>query len=724
MSQFTQIQSNQMTSPPDRNKQIRSWSEEDSWSFVERAVPPYARAINSYRSQLLRQWFINCAYFVGWQTAKHAIVGQDFDPNLLQPTDDYQANHIFRIVMGNIARLSQARPSMDVVANTPDQRDQRGAKVAEHMADWVYERYQLRRMRQELALWVQLCGNHWWLSDWNKTAGQSYDIFRSPFDDTVLNASAMNPMRADFLRKAGKVEQLNEGDLEIEQILAFQVHTSPKLSRLEDMTWIGLESVKPVDWVWDRYGKKKAEKIQNDDLIFESQNGPGMWWQKAASLISQHSGLFHGSWSNDPTEAVRIRHVWIRPSARIPKGGYIVATNKMLLEFGENPYVEDGLWKPDGLTKPWHPLTHFRFAPSPGRFEGLSLVEHLIGPMNDYNRSRTQLIQHRDIVSVPQWLASEDSELTNTRNEIGDIWTYNKRGGKPELQAPPPISQAHVETQDRALYDLQTISAQSEATQAQAPGGVRSGIAIARLQEKDQMVIGPTVEEMETGFTRFFRHTLSVIGHYMAVPRAIELYGRYRMADVGYFSGRDMAGNYNLRITPGSMLPRSRAEQVEYMNMAVQNGALTPQMNPKDRRIFLEAVELGGAEKMLFNREDLNRRRAQIENEMFLDPKQGQLFPDVAEVDDPIIHLEEHELFELTDAYEQLPVIRKMAFQAHKQKHKMQLMEMMEAQMQMQAMAAGPDGAGKSPDAKEPGKASQPRDTQPTPGSDQSMTAA
>lgn len=722
MSQFTRIQSNQLTSPPDRNKMVRSWSEEDSWEFVERAVPPYARAINSYRSMLMRQWFINCAYFVGWQNAKHAIVGQDFDPNLLQPTDDYQANHIFRIVMGNIARLSQARPSMDVVPNTPDQRDQRGAKVAEHLADWVYERYQLRRLRLDLALWLQLCGNHWWLSSWDKTAGQSYDIYRSPFDDTILNAAGMNQMQAGFLRKAGKIEQRSEGDLEVEQVLAFQVHTSPKMTRLEDMTWIGMESVKPVDWVWDRYGKRKAEKLSNDDLMFESQNGPGMWWQKSAALISQHSGLFNGAWSQDPTEAVRIRHVWIRPSARVPKGGYIVATNKMLLEYGENPYVKDGLWKPEGMTKPWHPLTHFRYAPSPGRFEGMSLVEHLIGPMNDYNRSRTQLIQHRDIVSVPQWLSPAEAELTSTRNEIGDIWEYKTRGGKPELQSPPAISQAHLETQERALYDLQTISAQSEATQAQAPGGVRSGIAIARLQEKDAMVIGPTVEEMEVGFTRFFRHTLSLLGHYMEVPRAIELYGRYRMADVSYFSGRDMAGNYGLRIRPGSLLPRSRAETMEMLQVLSQSRVLIPEMNPRDKRLFLEAVEIGNLDPQYFQRENLHRRRAQIENVMFGDPKEGQLFPDVAESDDPMIHLEEHELYELTDEYENLPVIRKMAFQAHKQKHKIQLAEMMEAQMAMQAMSAGPGGG--SPDAKEPGEASQPRDKQPTPGSDASMSAA
>lgn len=187
------------------------------------------------------------------------------------------------------------------------------------------------------------------------------------------------------------------------------------------------------------------------------------------------------------------------------------------------------------------------------------------------------------------------------------------------------------------------------------------------------------------------------------------------MSDVKVFKGEDLKGNMNVRIRQGSMQPKSQAAiQSQVMDM-VQLGVLSPQ-NPDHEGIIIQSMDVGGYEELHFHR-NLDKRRANIENYMFLrpDPTASSPWPDVDDDDDHYEHIEEHLKFKKSDAYEQLPIPRKVAFEAHMAKHRAGIAAMVEAQAMM--MAPGMAGGGSPP--KEPGDASQPRERQPTPGSEE-----
>ena len=108
----------------------------------------------------------------------------------------------------------------------------------------------------------------------------------------------------------------------------------------------------------------------------------------------------------------------------------------------------------------------------------------------------------------------------------------------------------------------------------------------------------------------------------------------------------------------------------------------------------------------------------------FLYPAPGPeaSFPDVDEDDDHQVHYEEHVKFKKTDDYERLPFIRKLAFMAHIDKHKMFAATMMAAMHDFQQISAGGGGGGSEP--KQPGKASEPARKNPTPGAESKGAAA
>src|SRR5262249_52789036 len=147
---------------------------------------------------------------------------------------------------------------------------------------------------------------------------------------------------------------------------------------------------------------------------------------------------------------------------------------------------------------------------------------------------------------------------------------------------------------------------------------------------------------------------LSLGWKFMAMPRAVAIYGETRQADIKYFKGSDLNGNVRVRIRPGSMMPKSKAQTFDTIVQLAQIGILN-MMDPREKRLALEAFEVGGIDK-LFLAEDASRRRARIENLMFSkpDPSPGFAFPDVSVFDDHQAHYEEHVLFVQTDEFELL----------------------------------------------------------------------
>jgi hypothetical protein len=655
---------------------------------------------------LEKLWFVAIAHYVGLQSFESFEVFQDIDPNLVQEGTGYNANHIYRLVLANIARKSRASPVWDVVPNSPDQIDQEAAKVGKQILDFAYQEKGLKGLRRELAYWTELCGTAFIYVDWDERVGRSLRVYKDPFTEETIATNQLKEDEINFLDQFESFEDSREGDWHMEVISPFQVKLPHWFVYFEQMPWVVIERIVPIDWVWEHY-PKKARDIQPDEITTNEDNE---YWRRLSSLVNRH-GFALPSRGGFEYEGVQIREMWIKPYGRFPKGAKIVGTVSRLLENSVHPYHDAGLDID-------FPLVDFHHARVPGRYWSMGTVEHLIGPQRDYNVSRTQMIQQRDILCHPQWVAARQAEVTNTRNDYGDLLEYNVMagGGRPELVQPPSVSQAHVVTSKDALGDMQTIAAQSEPSLGQVPTGVRSGVAIKALQEKDAAVSGPVIEDMEDGMQKVGELTLKLFWKFASVPRAIRIYGESRQVDVQMFKGSQLNGNTAVRVQQGSMMPKSRAATESTMMDLLQVGGINPQL-PNDRRMLFEALEVGDMDK-IFLEENLQRRRARIENMMFHRPTAGPeaAFPDVDEDDDHQAHYEEHLKFKLTDSFELLPFARKNAFNAHMDKHKLAVAQMMEAQATFQAVAGGGGGNGSPPS--QPGQASPTRERQPTPGSE------
>jgi hypothetical protein len=632
---------------------------------------------------LQRQWVINIAEYAGVEWDDLRQIFADLDPQFMSQSRVtlYRANHMRRMVMQHIARMSNNPGDFETSPETPDIDDILGAKVAGHFLSHYADKFDFEQIRQEILAWLATAGNAFIRCEHNPSAGDRITTWLNPFSQEreVVPIDQLDDQQRSFLERIGSVDERHEGDLELEVIGPLQVAIPTGYLKIEQMPWMAWEEHRSLDWVWDNY-PKHAKKVRPDEALHTEF---GQYWRRLYGLVGAQGLKFFTKTSLD-SETVTIRNYWRPPSARMPKGLHVVCTQDVLLLKEPHPFAAAGL-------EQRFPLIHFRHTPVSGRFWGASMVEDLIGPQREYNKARTQTILMRDKLSTPQWVAPRQAQISPLRNDYGVMWEYDQNVGPPQLQPAPPMPQMHAETINQALLDMQVVAAQSEVSQAQVPANVRSGVAIQALQEKDMQAVGPVVKNLESGWTKVGRLLVMLTWKFIDTPRTIRIYGESRQADVGIFKGADINGNVFVRIRPGSMAPKSKAQmQAQIMNL-IELGVLQPTVNPQHTVLIARALDLNSMEG-LFLEYFGDQRRADIENQIFLrpqsDPVTGQVqpMPDVDEDDDHAVHIQRHLAFKKTDTYELLPEMRKVEFNAHILKHKMAIAQMVMAQMAMDQM--------------------------------------
>ncbi len=664
--------------------------------------------INPAFQSLNREWAVNVAYYIGLQNDELADMARfpDLDMAMKIPKRNYTANRILRAVQQQVSRLARNRGEVEVPPDTPDHRDQMAAKVGEDWLSHLHYELQIPHMLEDLLLWAVCCGNAFPYVGWDPYKGEVERRYWNPFEKRYQSEGETPDGDREGLAGMGLAEDISKGDFDVEALTPFQVLVPSEFIKMDSAPWMVIERVVSPDWIADRW----PTKFRNLHVGQSSVDPRTTYWRRLATLVAS-KGFATSGLGYETDESLVVKELWRPPSKLVKEGCYALVCQSEVLENLPHRFARDGI-------KRRFPVSHLRYNRVPGRLWGESLVSQLIDPQREFNKGRTQIIQQRDRLSHPQWLLPKTAQLTSTRNEYGDFLTYSG-GARPELQNPPALSQAHQDTIERADRDIQTLSAQNEASQSQAPASVRSGSLHRSLMAADMEVLGLVVSDLERVSAEMNSALLQLSGKYVTSARIMKKYGRGRVIDVTYFKGEQLRGNNTARVVQGTMEPRSDLEQQETIESLLSIGGLDP-ANPEDRRLIREKMKLGTPESDTM--EERQRRNARIENEAFREPKMNprtgtfEGFPEVDEmVDDHQVHIDEHRMLMIDDDFKYWPIERQMAVRAHVQKHSMAITAMVEAQQALAGPAMGPGGG--SPPAPV-GEAPQPRPRQKTPGTE------
>lgn len=504
-----------------------------------------------------QQWYLNLAFYFGKQNIQtQAMPGSTRQFRMFTPPAPYYrsrpvVNMIRPRMRREMSKLTSQKPTAFVIPASSDERDMYAANAGEQIWDSVYREKKLHRLIRRAVFWASITGNGFMKSWW---------------DDEKIDVLS-NIM----------------GDICFESITPFHFFVPDlKQVEIEDQPFVVHAAMRDVEHLKLIYGNDlKTDKSQTDVLE-----------ESFSSVMGVNS---EGAKKRDQQ---LILEMWIKPnqSKVWPSGGMItVAANEILAITEGMPYEHSQ-----------YPFAHVRHVES-GKFYADSVITDLVPLQREYNRTRGQIIESKNRMAKPQ-LAAEIGSIDPSKvtSEPGQIIQY-----RPGFQPPMPIPLQNLpnyvlEEQDRIRADMDEISGQHEVSRGQVPPGVTAATAISYLQEQDETTLSYTYDSVEECMEKLAYQTLILVKMYWDTPRKVKITGADGSFDVMAFEGSDLRDNTDIRIEAGSALPTSKAAKQAFIMDLMKMGFIDPQKG-------LEVMEIGGINKV-YEQIQVDIRQAQREN--------------------------------------------------------------------------------------------------------------
>jgi len=583
------------------------------------------------------QWYKNMSFYLGrqwlvWSKKRQSLVDLAQDPGWrVRMTTNYTIN----FVQSKVAMLLKNKPIWNVYSMTDDMSDREGAKISQQFLDYFWRHENVNDEVKKMAHHGLIYGSGFLKAFWDVDAGPAI-----PDPETE--------------------EPIVLGDVNIKCVSPFEIFVDPEARSpyIRDLKWLIHAYRIGVDEFEIKYGlKASAESVEENGIEKQYMN-----LVKSSGNVEDNP--MHGN-SEELEEYVTIKEYYENPSPKHPQGRFILYTSEHLLFAGALP---------DGKI----PISKFDDLFVPDRFWGMSTVEQLMPLQTEYNRTRSQILENRNLMSNPKWIAPRDAiqDLDAISAEPGEIVYYNAiQGIAPpspmSMPSPPPYVFAQEE---RILQDMMAVTGISDVSLRSAPPtGVESGRAMALLAEKDETRMAPTVQSWENSLAFIGKCTLQLVKYNYMDERAIRIIGADNTARLLYMKGSDLSAPEDIDVTIGQGLGFSRLARIELLLEMFDRGIM------QDPNKLLSLLEFGD-DKDLYEEQNMDKNNAAMEN---IQMTQGVQVPDPTIIENHNVHLEVHRKFIKSEDFKMVPPAGQQLLFDHYMKTNQIVQQQMQQQAQM-----------------------------------------
>lgn len=641
---------------------------EQSWaSWVENEFVRCRTA----RAPIERQWHLNISFYNGRQyVAPLTVPGQGFRltvPKAPPWRVRLVINKVRTAARTEASKLTSNKPIPCVIPATTEDEDFAAARIAEQI---LRSEFHTADFEATLKSWV------WW----GVVTGNSF--LKSWWDATAVDPMNQEPPKPNPVPGLPPVETPPiPGKICYERVNPFHIYVPDLMTEdLEKQPYIIHVSTRSPLWIKNKFGFDAIPDSMTADTTLDS------------AVLQPMTDKSH-------LDAVLVKEVWLKPNAHpdFPQGGVITVINNKVRQ---------------SVTKwPWpfqeYPFYKYSGIPT-GGFYSESVITDLIPLQKEYNRTRSQIIEIKNLMGKPKLIAPRGSiNPRQISSEPGQAILYTPGFNPPTEMRGSEVPSSMIQEINTLTAEFDDISGQHEITRGNTPNSqITSGTAISFLQEQDDSKLAYQVASIEHGMERFGRHYLKYVAKYWTEKRLVRTVGRDGDFEAKHWAGSDLRGNTDVRIQSGSALPYSKAARQALIVEMMQNGWISPEAG-------MDIMELSGFEKIL---EDflVDKRQAQRENmrlaeapveiiqsmvnppvgpdgqpqytvnpstgeEEVIDPQTGMAWHPqpplpINSWDNHEAHIHFHNQFRKSQQFELLDESIKQAFELHVQAHQMALM--------------------------------------------------
>ena len=600
------------------------------------------------RKPFERQWYLNMAFFLGkqwvtWNNAKRQLE--------VPPAPSYRvrlvANRIMPTVLHIIAKLAQNRPIYKVVPNTADSEALNDALVSEKCLHYLHQLNSQDSLNQDLFMLKTIYGTAFKYPYFDAFAGEHLPKKGKVEKKKVLEKNPKTGKEETVYRDVPVTDEegneqfydVYEGEVKEDVLDPFSILPEPGAVDLEHSQRVMKLTSKSIEYIRSRY--KNGQYVQ-------AESGSAV-----SSIEEQLKRLMTDQYQQKSVPDVRnkkesaegyatIKELREKPSHKYPKGRQIIIANHVLLHSGDLPY--EFMTKRNTLG-----IVMYCYIKVPGRFWGKTPIEDLIPIQVEFNKSRSQIIEIKNLMAKPKWIAYKESGLSETAitSEAGEIIQPKWMPGVPEPHptTPPNLSNVFPQELDRNEKDIMEIGLIHEVSKGTSPPGIRSGVAISMLQEKDQTAFAPIIARFESQEGKSGTYLLELVKEKYSGGKVLKIMGDDSEIEVFDFLAKENMPT-DVQVVTGSALPQSQTARQQLVLQYFQGGLFGDPQDESVRRRALTLARMGGLDT-LYKDIAADEKKAERENRMF----ERGVVPEIDTFDAHTVHISIHDLFRKTDTY-------------------------------------------------------------------------
>lgn len=592
-------------------------------------------------------WYLDVAHYLGlqWHTW---FEGQR---TLRQtPAPSYRVrmviNKIYPGIRTLLGKFLRGVPS--AIASPTDTTDvaKAEARVCERLLRALWPHLHMFHHQMDVLLWGLLTGTGFFKTTWDPSLG-----------DYITDEEG-RPMYT--------------GDMCVQALGPFGIFVPPYQTNLYDPSKVLEVKAHPLSVIKARF--PDAAKNLTADFTVDANS---IYEERMASLVSPLTSMQARSGAQR-VPAVNVKELWEDPQTlteeareQFPKGRLTIVANKMLMFSGSNPFADAK-----------HPYDMFRGAVFPSRFWGMSHVEQSVPIQKAYNKSRSQMMEARNLNSAPKVVAEQGHGVIRMTNEPGSWWEYRKGWKEPKYVEPPQINQWMTQDLDRQAQEFQDTFMVREVGRGELPAANLTGVGINLLQEADNTPWGPTATEYALCLSGVMQKLTNRAYQGYIEPRMMTAVDELDPEDVMEFYSSGELAPVKVECDLTSVMPDSQTARQVKVEGLVKLGVLDP---IRDRSRIIRMVEFGTADELQLQA-DPDHHRAQRENKRM---KRG-IPHQIMQFDDDAIHLQDHTDFMKTAEFEAMSPDQQGLFYAGVQQHQQKMLMDQQQQLMAQQMMTAP----------------------------------
>ena len=646
-----------------------------------------------------QEWYLQLSFYNGYQyhswknIGKNQVLSEEPNPqNLPRVT----VNRIEPIIRTEIAKTTSGHPSATVIPASNDEEDLMAAQAAEQVWESIYAKENFQtRILQEAEFWRATTGNSFIKTYWDSGVQE------------ITPTPVMDPMTG---QKQVIQEVTAEGDVRFEVVSPFHLYV-PDLSErdIESQPYVFNVYTKSENWVRETFKNVLPDNFQPARVSSSEILDAALMDLRGVDIAKPDSVL--------------VIEMWCKPGGCkwLPNGGLVTIVDQEIVQLADNgiPYVHKQ-----------YPFAHLYSIPT-GKFYRRGSIKSLIPIQREYNRVRSQIIHAKNLMSKPQMMYQEGSVDPRKITARAGVWVPVRPGFQYPTPIPiQPLPNYVLNEVQQLQADFEDLSGQHQVSRGES-GGVTAATAINYLQERDDAYLTTVFSSIEAAVEKAAKQSLSLFVQYVDQPRIIKTTGDDGAFDASVLTGADIASGTDIRIQSGSALPTSKSAKQALITDWMKMGFIQPADGLKilEMGMLNQYYNIIKLDENQAQRENLQMKRLteqdvqQFTMQWEQGAAQGELdkivpgqvdangqpvplaVPPVVQVhdyDNHAVHVEVHNRFRKSQAFELLSPTVKAEFEKHISMHKAALQQQMMEQMQMQQAAqqppAQPTMMGNSPD--------------------------